>query len=178
MIQRAQRRVIGTFAVAALAALGLRRTNNPSLSHRDPDFACPALSALPVPDAIDAFDPPAFGNKHLANTPLAVAAIPSRQLKMSTSRVGHRRIEFEGRAFTGMVTSAKWRATKGVPKTAGAAAGRLSARLSIIAVLGTLGTALLSEMPASTRTSVPIEILRTKPAPIILHEPPAERSIN
>ena len=36
---------------------------------------------FPAPDAIDAFDvdPPAFGDKHLANAPVAVAAVPRRQ---------------------------------------------------------------------------------------------------
>ena len=36
----------------------------------------------------------------------------------------------------------KWLVNKGVPKTAGAAAERLSARLSVIAVLGTCAAAL------------------------------------
>ena len=73
----------------------------------------------------------------------------------------------------------KWLVSKGVPKTAGAAAERLSDRLSVIAVLGMFAAALSQpELPASTRATVPIEILRTKPAPIILHEPPAERAIN
>ena len=36
---------------------------------------------FPPPDAIDAFDvdPPAFGDQHLADAPVAVAAIPRRQ---------------------------------------------------------------------------------------------------
>ena len=36
---------------------------------------------FPTPDAIDALDvdPPAFGDEHLANTPVAVAAVPRRQ---------------------------------------------------------------------------------------------------
>lgn len=83
-------------------------------------------------------------------------------------------------AFLNMVRITKWLASKGVPKTARAAAERLSARLSVMAVLGTLGAALYQpqpEAPSSAR-SVPIEILRTKPAPIILHEPLAERSTN
>ena len=36
---------------------------------------------FPPPDAIDAFDvdPPAFGNQHLADAPIAVAAVPGCQ---------------------------------------------------------------------------------------------------
>lgn|SRR5205085_3849974 len=36
---------------------------------------------FPAPDAIDAFDvdPPAFGNQHLADAPIAVAAVPGCQ---------------------------------------------------------------------------------------------------
>ena len=86
------------------------------------------------------------------------------------------RIELEGRAFTSMVRFTKWLASKGVTKTAGAAAERLSARLSLIAVLGAFVAALSQpNKPASTRANVPIEILRTTPAPLILLEPPANR---
>ena len=78
-----------------------------------------------------------------------------------------------------MVRFTKWLVSKGVPKTAGAAAERLSARLSVIAVLGTCAAALFQpSVPTATRANVPIEILRTKPAPIILHELLAERPIN
>ena len=78
-----------------------------------------------------------------------------------------------------MVRFTKWLVRKGVPKTAGAAAERLSDRLSVIAVLGIFAAALSQpELPASTRATVPIEILRTKPAPIILHEQPGERPTN
>ena len=78
-----------------------------------------------------------------------------------------------------MVSFTKWLVSKSVPKTAGAAAERLSDRLSVIAVLGMFAAALSQpELPAPTRATVPIEILRTKQAPIILHEPLAERPTN
>ena len=78
-----------------------------------------------------------------------------------------------------MVKFTKWLVSKGVLKTAGAAAERLSARLSVIAVLGTCVAALFPpSVPTSTRANVPVEILRTKQTPIILHEQPAERPTN
>jgi hypothetical protein len=68
--------------------------------------------------------------------------------------------------------------SKGVPKTAGAAE-RLSAKLSVIAVLGTYSDALFPpNVSPATRANVPVEILRTKQAPIILHKQPAERPTN
>ena len=81
--------------------------------------------------------------------------------------------------FVGMVRFTKWLVSKGVPETAGAAAERLSARLSVIAVLGTCAAALFPpSVPTATRADVPVEILRTKQTPIILHEQPAERPTN
>ena len=78
-----------------------------------------------------------------------------------------------------MVRLMKWLAIKGVPKTAGAAAERLSTRLSVIAVLGAFVAALFPpSVPTGTGANVPVEILRTKRAPIILHEQPAERPTN
>ena len=86
----------------------------------------------------------------------------------------------QDRAFVSMVRFTKWLVSKDVPKTAGAAAERLSERLSVIAVLGILRAALSppSVPPTATRANVPVEILRTKQAPIILHEQPAERPTN
>ena len=76
-----------------------------------------------------------------------------------------------------MVRFTKWLVSKGVPKAAGAAAERLSARLSVIAVLGTCAAALFPpSVPIASQ--VPVEILRTKQAPIILHERPTERPTN
>jgi hypothetical protein len=78
-----------------------------------------------------------------------------------------------------MVRLTQWLVTRGVPKTAGAAAERLSAKLSVIAVLGICGVVLFSPGgPSGTGPKVPVEILRTKPAPIILHDQPAERPTN
>jgi hypothetical protein len=82
--------------------------------------------------------------------------------------------------FVSMGRFTKWMVSKGVPKTAGAAAERLSARLSVVAVLGIFAAALFAppSEPTGTRANVPVEILRTKQAPIILHERPAERPTN
>ena len=81
--------------------------------------------------------------------------------------------------FVSMGRFAKWLVSKDVPKAAGAAAERLSARLSVIAVLGMFAAALIPPMaPTGTRANVPVEILRTKQAPIIMHERPAERPTN
>jgi hypothetical protein len=81
--------------------------------------------------------------------------------------------------FVSMVRLTQWLVARGVPKTAGAAAERLSARLSMIAVLGICGAVLFPPRgPSGTGATVPVEILRTKPAPIILHEQPAERPTN
>ena len=77
-----------------------------------------------------------------------------------------------------MVRLTQWLNSKGVPKTAGAAAERLSVRLSVIAVLGICAAALIQRVPTGTRASVPVEILRTKPAPIVLHKQPAEGPTN
>jgi hypothetical protein len=85
----------------------------------------------------------------------------------------------QGTAFVGMVRLTQWLNREGVTKTAGAAAERFSVRLSVIAVLGTCAAVLVQpSVPTGTRASVPVEILRTKPAPIILHEQPAERPTN
>ena len=81
------------------------------------------------------------------------------------------------RAFVSMVRFTKWLVSKGVPKTAGAAAERLSARLSVIAVLGACAAALFPpSVPIASQ--VPVEILRTKRTPIILYEQPVERPTN
>jgi hypothetical protein len=79
-----------------------------------------------------------------------------------------------------MAKFAKWMVSKGVSKTAGAAAERLSARLSVVAVLAILAAALFAppSEPTGTQVNVPVEILRTKQAPIILHERPPERPTN
>jgi hypothetical protein len=85
----------------------------------------------------------------------------------------------QDRAFLSMVGFTKWLAGKDVPKTAEASAERLSDRLSVIEVLGMFAAALSHPWPpTSTRATVPIEILRTKQAPIILQELPAERPTN
>ena len=82
-------------------------------------------------------------------------------------------------AFIGMVRFTQWLVGKGVPKTAGAAAERLSTRLSVIAVLGTCAAALFQpSVPTPTASHVPVEILRTKQAPLILRDHPAERPTN
>jgi hypothetical protein len=79
----------------------------------------------------------------------------------------------------GMVRFLHWLVGKGVPKTAGAAAERPSTRLSVIAVLGTCAAALFQPpVTTPTATGVPVEILRTKQAPIILRDRPMEGPTN
>jgi hypothetical protein len=66
-----------------------------------------------------------------------------------------------------------------VPKTAGAAAEILSARLSVITVLGICAMVLFPPIvPTRAGPNVPVEILRAKQAPIILQERPVERPTN
>jgi hypothetical protein len=45
---------------------------------------------FPTPDAVDALDvdPPAFGDEHLANTAIAIAAVPGRQPDDSSRQRG------------------------------------------------------------------------------------------